>query len=151
MNSQEKSNFINHLRFHIKDSTKGFKYFLEKWEKLDQIDATLLKEPLLIMCIDEMKIDKSISSAFFEFQNVINYFIENGEYIPDIKKFTMTNAVNGKEITKIFYRLNKLNYIHNTNEEIAKLLSTLFEIKYLSAYNYLKNPKNMENTKDILS
>ena len=110
-----------------------------------------MRNPLLMLCINEIDKINNFSESYFEYQKVSKYLIENAEYKPDIKKFTMTNAVNGKEIVKIFMRLNKLNYIHNTNEEIAKIVSTVFEIKYTTAYNYLKNPKNMDNTKDILS
>ena len=90
------------------------------------------------------------STQYFEYQNILKYLIDSGEYKPDIRKFTMTNAVKAKEIVKIFMRLNKSNYIRNTNEEIAMLISTMFEIDYKLAYNYLKNPGKTDTTKDLL-
>ena len=41
MNSTEKSKLLQHLNYHIKDISKGFNYFLEKWEKLDKEDVNV--------------------------------------------------------------------------------------------------------------
>jgi hypothetical protein len=75
MDSKEKSNFINHLRFHVKDSNKGFKYFLEKWNELTNDDADTLKEALKAMCIQELSKEDSISSSFFESEELLLCFL----------------------------------------------------------------------------
>jgi len=148
MDSIEKANFINHLRFHIKDSNKGFKYFLEKWSELNKEDADSLKEPLLIMCVLEIQNDHSISSAYFEFQDVIKYF-EN-DIKPNVNKFNLKQGIKDIEIVKLFLRLKALKYILNTNEETAALISQIFEIKYDTALSYLKKPSELSAVNDLL-
>jgi len=148
MDSIEKANFINHLRFHIKDSNKGFKYFLEKWNELAKEDATSLKEPLIIMCSQELVNNHSISSSYFEFREVIKYFED--EFKPDVKKFNVSNAAKDNEIVKLFLRLKKLGYIVNSNEEIANLISCVFDINEKTALSYLKNPDKQTAVRDLL-
>jgi len=148
MDSIEKANLINHLRFHIKDSNKGFKYFLEKWNELNEEDADSLKEPLLIMCVLEMQNDHSISSVYFEFQDVIKYF-EN-DLKPNVNKFKLKQGIKDIEIVKLFQRLKALKYILNTNEETAALISHIFEIKYDTALSYLKKPSELSAVNDLL-
>jgi hypothetical protein len=151
MDSKEKSNFINHLRFHVKDSNKGFKYFLEKWNELTNDDADTLKEALKAMCIQELSKEDSISSSFFEFEQVLNYVNELNTYFPETKKFLLSNGAKDKSIVKVFMELKNRGFINNTNEEIAKLVSLVFNIKQDTAYRYLKNPGSMSKTKDLLS
>ena len=150
MNSEEKSKFVQHLIYHIKDTSKGFNYFIEKWMNLDKEEIESLKTPLLTMCLKEMEIINQLSDSYFEFQKVSNYLIENGEYKPDIKKFNLTNGTSDKAIVKLFMKLDDLGFINNTNEEIANLVSQVFDIKYTTALSYLKNPNQMEKTKDLL-
>jgi hypothetical protein len=148
MNSIEKANFINHLRFNIKDSSKGFKYFLEKWGELKEEDADSLKEPILIMCVLEMQNDYSISSAYFEFQDVIKYF-EN-DLKPNVNKFKIKQGIKDIEIVKLFQRLKALNHILSTNEETAALISLVFDIKFQTALSYLKKPSELDGVYDLL-
>jgi hypothetical protein len=57
MDSKEKADFINHLRYHIKNDNEGYKYFIHKWNQLDEEDINSLKQPLLVMCYQEMQKD----------------------------------------------------------------------------------------------
>lgn len=148
MDSQRKSDFIGHLRYNIKDTSKGYKYFLKKWSELNEEDAESLKEPLLIMCVQEMQIDHSISSAYFEFQDVIKYF-EN-ELKPNVNKFMLKDGIKDIEIVKLFLRLKGLKYILSTNEETAALISLVFDIKFQTALSYLKKPSELEGVHDLL-
>jgi hypothetical protein len=150
MNSEEKSKLVQHIIYHVKDTSKGFEYFLEKWGELDNEDIESLKTPLLTMCLKEMEIVNQLSDSYFEFQKVSNYLIENGEYIPEIKKFNLTNGTSDKAIVKLFMKLDDLGIINNTNEEIANLVSQVFDIKYKTALSYLNNPNQMDKTKDVL-
>ena len=148
MNSTEKSKLLQHLIYHIKDISKGFNYFLEKWEKLDKEDVESLKYPLITLCQTEI-LNNNFSESYFEYEKVLNYLIEKDEYKPDIKKFNLTNATSDKAIVKIFMKLDDLGIINNTNEEIAKLISHVFDINYKTALSYLNNPNQMQKTKDL--
>jgi hypothetical protein len=149
MDSKEKSELVQHLIYHIKDTTKGFDYFLEKWEKLDKEDIESIRNPLLMLCINEMNNPKDFSKSYFEYQKVSDYLIENEEYKPDTKKFVVKNGVSNKAIVKLFMKLDNYGYIDNTNEEIAKLISLIFDINYKTALSYLNNPNQMQKTKDL--
>ena len=151
MDSQEKSNFVNHLRFHVKDSNKGFKYFLEKWNELAKEDADALKNALKAMCMQELSKEDYISSSFFEFEQVYNYIDKKENYYPDTNKLTLANGASDKAIVKIFKQLKTSGYIDNTNEETAKIVSMVFNIKYDTALRYLKNPGDMSKTKNLLN
>lgn len=148
MDSERKSDFIGHLRYNIKDTSKGYKYFLDKWSELNEEDADSLKEPLLIMCVQEMQNDHSISSAYFEFQNVVKYF-EN-DLKPIVNKFLLKDSIKDIEIVKLFVRLKGLKYILSTNEETAALISLVFDIKFQTALSYLKKPGELEGVYDLL-
>ncbi len=151
MDSTEKANFINNLRFHIKNSNKGFEYFLEKWNELSKENRDSLKLALKIMCMQEMNNVDTITSSFFEFEKVSKYIDESETYFPDTEKFLTQNGANDKAIVKLFMELRSRGFIDNTNEEIAKLISNVFNIKYSTAYKYLKNPSEMGKTKNLLS
>ena len=150
MDSQEKSNFVNHLRHYIKNEKEGYKYFLQEWNQLNEEDINSLKGPLYVMCIYEMQQDKFVEPAYFEFQDIANYLIESKEYKPDVKKFNISNAAKDNEIVKIFMRLKNLNYITNTNEEIASLISKVFDIEYGTAHSYLKKPNDQKSVRNLL-
>lgn len=148
MNSEEKSNLINHLRFHIKNNNEGYEYFLKKWEQLDEEDANSLKQPLIVMCYQEMQKEEFITASYFEFQKVTIFFED--EFIPQANKFNISNAATKNEIVKIFMRLKQLGYITNTNEETAKLISIVFDIGYDTALSYLKNPGKQVSVRNLL-
>jgi len=148
MNSTEKSKLVQHLIYHIKDISKGFDYFLEKWKQLEKEDIESIKNPLIFLCQNEMS-NNIFSESYFEYEKVLNYLIENDEYKPDIKKFNLTNATSDKAIVKIFMKLDDLGIINNTNEEIANLISIVFDINYKTALSYLNNPNQMQKTKDL--
>jgi len=148
MNSTEKSKLVQNLVYHIKDISKGFNYFLEKWKQLEKEDIESIKNPLIFLCQNEMS-NYIFSESYFEYEKVLNYLIEKDEYKPDIKKFNLTNATSDKAIVKIFMKLDDLGIINNTNEEIAKLISHVFDINYKTALSYLNNPNQMQKTKDL--
>jgi len=150
MDSQEKSDLINHLLNYIRNEKEGYKYFIQKWNQLNEEDINSLKEPLYLMCIKEMQQDKFISSIYFEFQNICHYLLETQEYKPDVKKFNISNTAKDNEIVKIFMRLKQLGIILNTNEEIASLISIVFDIGYKTAYSYLKKPNDQKSVKNLL-
>jgi len=149
MDSKEKADFINHLRYHIKNDNEGYKYFIHKWNQLDEEDINSLKQPLLVMCYQEMLKDEFVSPSYFEFQNVIKFF--DDEFIPQAKKINVSNAATSNEIVKIFMRLKQLGYITNTNEEIANLISQIFDIKNSTALSYLKKPSELESVRNLLN
>ena len=150
MNSEEKSNFINKLRIGITEGEDKLEFFIEKWKEFNDIDKESLSMPLLEMCIKEMRSDNYKSKAYFEFQNIVLHIKENQEYKSDIKMFNLSNAVKANEIVKIFMRLKNNGYIDNTNEDTATLICKIFDIKYETAYSYLKNPEKLDKTRDIL-
>lgn len=150
MTSQEKSIFIQQMRYRIKEEDKGYQYFFERWNELSEEDKESLKDPILIMCLRENQIDDGPSKNYFEFQDVIKFLSIEDEYKPDIKKFVVKNGASDKSIVKLFMKLDDLGYIDNTNEEIAKLVSIIFDINYKTALSYLNNPNQMEKTKDLL-
>lgn len=150
MNTEEKSNFINKLRIDINEGEDKLEFFIKKWKEFNDIDKESLSMPLLEMCIKEMRSDDYKSKAYFEFQNIVLYLRENQEYKSDIKKFNLSNAVKANEIVKIFLELKRRKYIDNTNEDTATLICTIFDIKYETAYSYLKNPEKLDKTRDIL-
>jgi hypothetical protein len=102
------------------------------------------------MCLNEMQQDKFVDPAYFEFQNIANYLNESQEYETDVKKFNLSNAAKNNEIVKIFMRLKQLGYITNTNEEIAKLISKVFDIEYGTAISYLKKPGDQKSVRNLL-
>lgn len=148
MDSNEKSLLIQHFRYSIEKEGKGFDYFMEKWKDLNQEDIDSLIKPLLVMCLIEMQKDSIPSASYFEFQRIYNYF--NDQFKPEVKKFGMANSASGNEIVKVFYRLKQMGYITNTNEEIAYLISSVFDIKETSALSYLKKPGEQEGVRDLL-
>jgi len=148
MNSEEKSKFVQHIIYHIKDTSKGFDYFIEKWKELDKEDIESIKNALMSLCQIEI-VNNNFSESYFEYEKVFNYLIENEEYKPDIKKFNLTNGTSDKAIVKLFMRLKNSGNINNTNEEIANLISHVFDIKYKTALSYLNNPNQMDKTKNL--
>ena len=148
MDSKEKADFINHLRYHIKNDKEGYKYFIQKWEQLDENNIKSLKGPLIDMCIQEMQKEEYVTAAYFEFQNVVTYFQD--VFKTEVRKFNISNAAKKNEIVKIFIRLKDLRYISNSNEEMAHLISQVFDIKYSTAYSYIKNPSDQKSVRNLL-
>ncbi len=150
MDSKEKSNFINKLRLAITNGENGIEYFMEKWKELNEMDKLSLSDPILLMCHREMQQDTYISSIYFEFQNIVQYIIDTQEYKTDVKKFNLSNTAKAIDIVYIFHKLKRNNYITNTNEETAQLISIVFDIKYKTAYSYLKDNKKFESIRNLL-
>lgn len=150
MDSKEKSNFINKLRLAIANGENGIEYFMEKWKNINETDRLSLTDPLLLMCHREMQQDTYISSIYFEFQNIVQYIIDTQEFKTDVKKFNLSNTAKAIDIVNIFHKLKRNNYITNTNEETAQLISIVFDIKYTTAYSYLKDNKKFESIRNLL-
>lgn len=148
MDSKEKADFINHLRYHIKNDKEGYKYFVKKWNQLDEDNINSLKNPLIDMCIQEMQKEEYVTAAYFEFQNVVTYF--QGEFKTEVRKFNISNAAKKNEIVKIFIRLKDLRYISNSNEEMAHLISIVFDIKYTTALSYINKPSKQVSVRNLL-
>lgn len=151
MDSIEKSNFITKLRLAIINGENGLEYFIEKWKQINEIDKISLSDPLLLMCHREMQQDTYISSTYFEFQNIVQYIIDTQEYKTDVKKFILSNSAKAIDIVNIFFKLKRNNYIENTNEETAQLISIIFDIRYTTAYSYLKDHKKFDSARNLLS
>jgi hypothetical protein len=148
MDSKEKSLLIQNLRYNIEKEGKGFDYFIEKWKDLNQEDIDSLIQPLLEMCFREMQKDSMPSASYFEFQKICDYF--NDRFKPEVKKFAIANSTSANEIVKLFMRLKQNGYITNTNEEIAYLISLVFNINENTALSYLKKPSEQVGVRDLL-